>query len=308
MSEENLENSDVLNETQAYGLNHKEGDQLSDTLARIERRLSELELYNTRRNDERAAEQTTTLTPLLGASASSATYHTIPEDVRSNLGARPKVNSSSSQIINNNHTEHTSTRSNERKYCINSPYQATHNFTSPEPKQFTAGNAGSAEIQESFNAIKSTVDKVTLPPHMKLHDSRAGIKREDQPLLNVLSKSGRYVETILKLFSRAQEGEDLDIEPIVTVCLAHIQYLQEEYAACLVKGRFDDNTAQLFKALQKGTSGFTDSCLQNVRVAAELSSIANRYPSNNTRYNSFRGGYGRPRFGSWRGRGGFERQ
>ncbi|KAH3807330.1 hypothetical protein DPMN_135667 [Dreissena polymorpha] len=143
---------------------------------------------------------------------------------------------------------------------------------------------------------------------MQLHDYRTGIKRDDQQVLNILSESGRYVETVLKLLSRAQEGEDLDLYLIVSVLLAHIQYLQEEFAACLVKWKFDEGTAQLFRALQKGTSGFANSCLQNVRVAAELSSIANRYPSGG-RYNSFRGGFdrGRARFTPWRSRG-YERQ
>jgi len=103
---------------------------------------------------------------------------------------------------------------------------------------------------------------------MKLHDTCTGIKHDDQPLVNVLSKSGRYLETVLKLLSQTQDGDQLDFEPIIMVLVAHIQYLQEEFAALLVKGCFDNNTAQLFKALQKGTMGFKELCLQNVRVAA----------------------------------------
>ncbi|KAH3781522.1 hypothetical protein DPMN_159352 [Dreissena polymorpha] len=144
------------------------------------------------------------------------------------------------------------------------PNQAYNTYPSPEHNKFTTGNSG-YDIQERFNVIKNSVEKVMLPPHMKLHDSRTGIKREDQPVLNILSKSGRYVETMLKLLSRAHKGEDLDLDPIVSVLLAQIQYLQEEFVTCLVKGKFDDSTSQLFRALQKGTSGFTDSSLQNVK-------------------------------------------
>ena len=133
------------------------------------------------------------------------------------------------------------------------------------------------EVQEQFNAVKQTVEKVILPTHLKLHESRSGIKKEDQSTLNVISKCGRYVETILKLLSQATEEEPVDIEPIYTCLYANIKYLQEEYSALLVKGKFDDSTAHLFRALQKGNSGFDASCLQNVRVAAELSSISNRY-------------------------------
>jgi len=188
-----------------------------------------------------------------------------------------------------------------------SPYQANRFSPSPDRK-FSSGKPELHEVQERFNVIKLSVDKVVLPPYMKLHDTRSGIKRDDQPLVNILSKSGRYVETVLKLLSQTQDGAQLDCDPIIEVLIAHIQYLQEEFAALLVKGRFDDNTAQLFKALQKGTSGFNDSCLQNVRVAAELSSIATRYPpSQPTRghYNNF-SSFRRPfRQGttSFRGRG-----
>ena len=49
--------------------------------------------------------------------------------------------------------------------------------------------------QEQFNAIKSYLERVVLPPppHINSHDTRCGIKREDQTALNLLSKCGRYV-------------------------------------------------------------------------------------------------------------------
>ena len=75
-----------------------------------------------------------------------------------------------------------------------------------------------------------------MPSGLKLHDLRTGIKREDQQTLNVLSKCGRYVETILKLISQSKEGEQLDLEPIIVALHANINYLQDEYAALLVKG------------------------------------------------------------------------
>ena len=68
------------------------------------------------------------------------------------------------------------------------------------------------------------------------------------------------------------------------------KFLQDEFAALLVKGRFDNNTSQLFCSLQKSNSGVDEHSLQNVRVAAELASIANRYPPRQNR-------------GEYRGRG-----
>ena len=51
------------------------------------------------------------------------------------------------------------------------------------PDKVTAEIDELSEVQERFNVIKSSVDKVLLPNHLKLHDNRIGIKREDQPTL-----------------------------------------------------------------------------------------------------------------------------
>ena len=85
--------------------------------------------------------------------------------------------------------------------------------------------------------------------------------------------------TALKLILQSNENEALDIGPIIITLLANINYLQDEYAALLVKGKFDDNTAQLFRSLQKSNSGFdTQSTggINNVRIAAELSSVSTK--------------------------------
>ena len=152
------------------------------------------------------------------------------------------------------------------------------------------------EIQEQYNSLKNSVEKVILPPKFKLHDSRTGVKREDQPVLTVVSKCGRYIETALKLLSQCQEGQPVDLHPIVITLTANLKFLQDEYAALLVKGRFDNSTSQLFRSLQRHNSGFDTQSLQNVRVAAELSSISTRYQNPG----SYRGGFNR---GGYRGRG-----
>jgi hypothetical protein len=175
-------------------------------------------------------------------------------------------------------SESSSTLRHSAQSCFASahstPDQATGSLGS---EHLAAENSAFSDLQEKYNSIRSSFDKVILPTHLKLHDSRTGIKREDQPVLNVLSRCGRYVETVIKLLSQVEEGKQLDLDPIATVLAANIEYLQDEYSALLVKGRFDSNTANLFRALTKGNSGFTERNINNVRVAAELSSIHNRY-------------------------------
>lgn len=163
------------------------------------------------------------------------------------------------------------------------------------------GNLGN--VQERFNVIKSTVDKVVLPTALKLHDSRSGIKKDDQPTLNVISKCARYIETALKLLSECEEGKPANLDPVVVSLVANIRYLQDEFAALLVKGRFDNSTSQLFRALQRDNSGFDSQSLQNVRIAAELASIT---PRQTAPFNRGRGFYNPSGRGFFRGRrGGF---
>lgn len=164
------------------------------------------------------------------------------------------------------------------------PVSSAPKLSSPDVSEFH-------DIQEKFNIIKASVEKVILPTQLKLHDSRSGIKREDQPILNVVGKCGRYVETALKLISEGDEGKQVDIGQIAIVLVANLRFLQDEFAALLVKGRFDNNTSQLFRSLQKNTSGFDEQSLQNVRVAAELSSIANRFQPPSQNRGGYRGGY-----------------
>ena len=155
--------------------------------------------------------------------------------------------------------------------------QAQGGPVSSASKDNTTDDSEFSEIQEKFNVIKSSLDKVILPSRFELHDSRTGIKREDQPTLDVVSMCGRYVETALKLVSESDEGKPVDAAQLSIVLIAQLKYLQDEFAALLVKGKFDDKTSQLFRSLQKHNSGFDDASLQNVRVAAELSSIATRF-------------------------------
>ena len=99
-----------------------------------------------------------------------------------------------------------------------------------------------------------------------------------------MSKCGRYVETILKLISQSKEGEQLDLEPIIVSSHANINYLQDKYDAFLVKGKFDDSTVQFFRSLQKANSGFDSQSINNVRIAAVLTSTS-------AKSTSYRGNY-----------------
>ena len=54
------------------------------------------------------------------------------------------------------------------------------------------------------------------------------------------------MEITLKLLNEADEGKKVDLGQIAIVLVANLRFLQDEFAALLVKGQFDNNTSQLF--------------------------------------------------------------
>ena len=126
----------------------------------------------------------------------------------------------------------------------------------PDPFKVTADSPEDSfcEIQKDFASLKASLDKVILSLLLKVHDSRSGIKKEDQPVLNVFTKCSRFTETALKLVSQSKDGSPLNTEELIVCLVAEIKYQQDEYAALLVKGKFDNSTAQLFRALQKNSA------------------------------------------------------
>ena len=232
MSQDNLENFGSSGDDTARYDDRGGENSFTHILERLESRMNNLELYirSTRRNESSSVHALLRQSPYLTQG------HCPPHVAESNKNQ--------------------------------TPYQAIDSLSGPE--SVTAQTPGPNELQERFNSIKNTVDKVILPVGFKLHDARTGIKRANQQTLNVISKCGRYVEAGLKLISDSKEGESLDLEPIVTTLHGNINYLQDEYAALLVKGKFDDNTAQFFLLLQRANSGFNSQSINNVRIGAEL--------------------------------------
>lgn len=162
-------------------------------------------------------------------------------------------------------------------------------------------------VQELFKIIQDSVIRVRLPTDLKLHDS-GSVKKKCQPVYNVVRRCARYTETILKIFAhvsldKADAVTVAAIQDIYTCLTAEINFLQEEYTAILVQGRFGEEAADVFHDLQKNTSLFTEDRLPIVKTAIELAnlrSIHNQGPQ--------RGGFDRQgtrgSFGYYRGRGG----
>jgi hypothetical protein len=168
----------------------------------------------------------------------------------------------------------------------------------------TGATSNQPDLQAEFQSLKDSLSKVKIPAELRLNDSRQGIKRSDQPLLNVIVKCGRYCETGIKLLGTLEAGSSLDQETLDNLFLIHhaqVKYLQEEFAALLVNGQFDTSTAKIFRSLQRNTSGFDQTSLETLRSAATLAAAGRSSGSGDER-----GRRGQSYFyGRGRGRGSF---
>ena len=111
--------------------------------------------------------------------------------------------------------------------------------------------------------------RVKLPSDLVVGDSRAGVSRADLPKFNLIQKSARFQETILKLLSTC-EASDPPASDITTVALAHLRYLQEEYTNLLVSSQFDEGTSKQFATLQQNPAAFPPNALENLHRAVSI--------------------------------------
>ena len=158
-------------------------------------------------------------------------------------------------------------------------YSQGHDSGHPRPtsvQPLDTVNAPGIDIQGEFAAIKESLQRIKLPAELRLNDSnKQGIKRQDHPLANVITKSARYAETIFKQLSTVDSDEiDPQLENILKINVAHMKYLQDEYAALMVQGTFDPITSRLFRSLQRNNSPLNPEHVGILQSAATISAAA----------------------------------
>lgn len=186
------------------------------------------------------------------------------------------------------------------------PPPSGHEAASNPPLQ--GATSQQPDLQAEFQTLKDSLNKVKIPAELKLNDSRQGIKRSDQPLLNVITKCGRYCETAIKLLATIDGSgrnpvDQQTLDNLFLIQQAQIKYLQEEFAALLVNGQFDTSTAKIFRSLQRNTSGFDQGSLETLRSAATLAAAGRSSGSasddRGRRGHSYSYGRGRGRYSSF---------
>jgi hypothetical protein len=177
--------------------------------------------------------------------------------------------------------------------------QGGSNVTSAPSPRSTRVIPAAEDVQAEFKAITESVQKVQLPSDCVINKSALGISRELKTAHTIITQASKYTETNLKLLLNYLDQPAVgaeELSKIFTVQYAQLRYLQDELAALIVQGQFDQGTSKLFKSLQKNTSAFTPEALENLRSAAAIAATQAQVPRG-------RGG-GRSRF---RGRGGLYR-
>ena len=145
------------------------------------------------------------------------------------------------------------------------------------------------DIQGEFRRVKDSYTKVTLPPEIRLNAERVGIKREDQPKYNILVNSAKYSETVLKIIAASKGQVNAENTAQIITCLtAHQQFLKDEYSNLLVKTNFNQETANLFRHLQRNQSAFPQSAISNLQSAATIAAATQQFQHHN-RGRGFRG-------------------
>ena len=89
-----------------------------------------------------------------------------------------------------------------------------------------------SDLQALAQQIKEKYRNVVLDNDHKLHEDRSGVKREDQRLVNVLAKCGRFVETGLRVLAHEQLEDgtltEVKTSEIHTLLLSQLAYLHSQ--------------------------------------------------------------------------------
>ena len=106
--------------------------------------------------------------------------------------------------------------------------------------------------------------------------SETGIKKDDQETLQVLSRSAWYAETSIKLLGTITPSTnsrgvlyDLNQNRAPAILTGW-----ECYTDCTKINKFNKNTVQMFRSLQKNTSGLSPNHFKDLKLASKITASA----------------------------------
>ena len=166
----------------------------------------------------------------------------------------------------------------------------------------------SRNLKWEYEAFKDSVSRLKLPHDYRMYDSRAGINSKDREQAAILVKSGKFIETGLKLLGEMQKNwGNLEtmaelLDGIMLSMTAHMRYMQEEYNGLYVGSQYGNHTKSIFNSIQRNTSNLSPEDIEDLKTAVAIT----QRPQGTTHgeNNVYRGGF-RQTHGRFRGRSSF---
>ena len=175
----------------------------------------------------------------------------------------------------------------------------------------------SRDLKWEYEALRDSVNRIKLPARYRINDSKSGISAKDREQVAVLVRSGKFVETGLKLLLETQKqwgnfqqvAELLD--GVQLALTAHMRYLQEEHNGLDVAGQYGMQAKAVFKSIQRNTSNLQPEDIEDLKTMVSILPQPLQQVNSQNSLNSFRGGFrqthrSRGNYFRGRGRGSFQ--
>jgi hypothetical protein len=160
--------------------------------------------------------------------------------------------------------------------------------SSPGPSpHLTASRDTQAQYFALERSLKTRVPR--LPDTLQIFDSRTGIGKEELPAYQVVSRCARYAEATFRQLMLLDPDRtpvtSQDLQNLVVIQFALLDFLRDEYACLLVKSNYDEDTLKFFTGMTKGKSGLSEKHTEFLKLSSELSAHTKAKRSNSGRAN-----------------------
>ena len=144
-------------------------------------------------------------------------------------------------------------------------------------EESTPSTSSNDELQQQYKSVKDSVQKIRLPPGLKIETSLRGVGQQFNKTARVIHAASDYSETLLKLLLSIDTNSDpivvTDdlIDCLVVAVTAQIRYLQSEKSVCFISGRFGEDVGSLFREFKTHASSLSASDIQVLENVIQLS-------------------------------------
>ena len=165
-------------------------------------------------------------------------------------------------------------------------------------EESTPSTSSNDELQLQYKSVKDSVQKVRLPPGLKIETSLRGVGQQFNKTARVIHAAADYSETLLKLLLAIDTSanpvtipDDL-VDCLVVAVTAQVRYLQSEKSVCFISGRFGEEVGNLFREFKTHASSLSAADIQVLENVIQLSAARQQQSRGNRGGSSQRRPYG----------------